>query len=215
MQLLRDVRSVTTRLSLLEVLYLSIFLDASHLRNAPREMNPPHNRTEYVLQEHQFMAALSHTTVHHKLASSIRYLFPPALIGGLLDMIADCLQDIKSSCIGVNGKTLHAGDVTHRLDTLSHLVHEARTRFELVAVTPDSSTEINAFMAHMTASPATLLTTSMRAGDRTLQCERIIQFFSLNDHPLSQEARLAQRLADFETTVQADPSGNIMSAFGI
>jgi hypothetical protein len=75
--------------------------------------------------------------------------------------------------------------------------------------------EINAFMANMTAVPASLLTSCMRAGVLAEQCERIIQFFSLSDHPLSQEARLAKQLSDFEAKAQTNPSGDIASAFGI
>jgi hypothetical protein len=218
LQLLHNVRSVRTRLSLLEVLYLTIFMDTSHLRSfdissiSLNNAQAPIPHTEHIVQEHKFMAILSHTSVHHKLESSIRFMFPPTLIGGLLEIIADCLQDIRST---LDPKASHVHDTETRLGKLLRLVQEARTRFEIVAVIPRSSVDSYAFIAHMTATPATLLTSCMRAGDLALQCERIIQFFSLSDHPLSQEARLAKQLADFETQVQTNPSGDIMSAFGI
>lgn len=199
-------KSDLTKLTLLEIIYLSIFVNTSHLKEAP-PASTQSNKTKGDLssEESSFLKLIDHSTSSANTTPSFQYLASPELVGGLLQLLQTHIKNITSS------QTIPK-DSVKRVERLTKLITEANTRFELVTSIP--STPNTSFMSHMTAAPTTLLTNCMREGNYYSQCENIVQFFSLQDHPLAQEAHLAKQLDTLSLDAGVNPN-EVASAVGI
>lgn len=164
----------------------------------------------------------AYTQVRRADTSPQQYLGTPAVVGGLLQAIEECLQDLRQSRAQQSSALKEVqGDnveIEQRSRLLARLIHEAQKRFTLVNSTPMTAKIMpssSTFMARMTAAPATLLTYCLRAGDYS-QCEEISQFFSLQDQPQAQEACLAKQLELLTSTDDAtSPNTPVIATFGI
>lgn len=192
------MKSEVTKLTILEIIYLCIFVNTSQLKEKLTPDSPRSDKTRKELpkQEHEFVKIVDHSSTS-STTSPFQYLAHPDLVGGLLNLLEDQIKAVDVQSV--------QKDVAGRTEKLSKLITEAKTRFDLVKSNPQLSSVLNSFISCMTASPATLLTNCMREGYYE-QCEQIIQFFSLQDHPLASEARLAKKLDDLSSKSGDEPS---------
>jgi hypothetical protein len=244
-KLLEDIESDLTKVTMLEMLYLSVFTNTSKIklsersgdRTSPIDIPPNIGHTELSVHESELLKAIEHTYTHPECVNTTpQYLCGSALVGGLLELIEKCLQNLRRShsqipnveannggngslapgyTLDSNADVADAKGIACRLNKMSQLVSEAHVRFTLVNSIPNSMTTKNtSFMARMTAAPTTLLTYCVRAGDYS-QCEEIIRFFSLQDQPQAQEALLAKLLDDLRANTQGTcDADDAISAFG-
>lgn len=169
MKLFELLKSEITKITLLEILYLSIFFNTSQVKRPPsRASSPPDSQqatSPLVGRDADLLKTLDYTfslsSSRSSSGSQFQYLGNADVVGGLLQYVETKLKELQSFSGSDRPR------VSARISSLSLLVHEARTRFILAQSSPRSS-KTTSFMARMTASPTTLLTYCMRAGLRNI-----------------------------------------------
>jgi hypothetical protein len=231
-------------------------IDRSHMRTSHQhehEHEHEHEREHEHEYEHEHEHEHEHGHDHH--TDQYYYIGATTVIGGVLEVVEKCLQDLRNSHPSLSSHETNTNSGNQQLENYGHsgidrgpfttvdnekelmqrssrlldMVQEALKRFHLVnSIPPPIPTKNATFMARMTASPNTLVTYCLRAGDYS-RCEEIIRFFSLHNQPQAQEARLAKQLDDLlahahlTSTISTAPtpadstthSDSVISAFGI